>query len=461
MAYPMVGALVLAAGKGTRMHSRRPKVLQTLLGESMLRLVASTLRPLVQKNLWFVVGHMADMVVSHMESLPQAPYRYIRQTEQLGTGHALQCAWNELAGAGIEYLLVANGDVPLLEEQEAKGFLEEGINGEVDLSFMTLTLKDPGAFGRVIRKNGKVAAIMEAKDYDPMKHGESKGEINAGIYLLRVKTIAPLLSRLQNTNKSGEYYITDLVSLAVEAGLRVSGIDQGDRPGLLGVNSPAELVLAEEYLRESVVARLQKQGVVIRAPQSARISPFAKIEPGADICGPVEIYGESRVASGVLIESYCKIIESVIEPTAEIRSFSHLEKAHVREGALIGPYARLRPGAAVLENAHVGNFVELKKTTLGKDSKANHLAYLGDATIGEGVNIGAGTITCNYDGINKFATRIEDGAFIGSNSSLVAPVRIGKKSIVGAGSVITDDVPDKGLALGRSRQINKDKKNKE
>ena len=410
---PRLDALILAAGKGTRMPSPRPKVLQTLVGESMLGLVYAALAALpgVERVLT-LVGYEADLVRAEAERCarrgprPDEAANCIEQVEQRGTGHA--------------------------------------------------RLDDPGAFGRVVRDRvGQVAAIVEAKDYDEARHGREPHEINAGVYLLNVDAARRLLPKLTNDNKSGEYYITDLVALAVAEGMSVLGLPvEADTDAWLGVNTPAELAVAEESLRRRRAAELLASGVILHSPGAIRVSPFAEVEPGAELFGPCEIYGDSRVAAGALIESHCVLRNAVVGAGARVRSFCHLEDAVVGAACQVGPYARLRPGAVMEEESHAGNFVEMKKARLGKGSKANHLTYLGDAEVGPGVNVGAGTITCNYDGRNKHRTVIGAGAFIGSNTALVAPVTVGESALVGAGSVITKDVPAETLAVGRGRQVN-------
>ncbi|MBQ3059814.1 MAG: bifunctional UDP-N-acetylglucosamine diphosphorylase/glucosamine-1-phosphate N-acetyltransferase GlmU [Desulfovibrio sp.] len=440
-------ALILAAGKGTRMCSDKPKVLQNLLGEPMLTWVQAALAPVFGEDIWMVVGHRAEMVEA---AFPHA--RFVRQTEQLGTGHALLQALPALTEAGCDRVLVVNGDTPLLTEDVVRDFM--GRAGQADLAFASITLSDAGAYGRVVRQGGEVHGIVEAKDYDTALHGPVTGEVNAGMYLLSLSLAQTLLPCLSNENRSGEYYITDLVGLAVARGLTVRGIDCGSDESLMGVNAPQELAHMEERLQARTVAALLSSGVMLHAPAQIRISPLSVIEPGAELTGPCEIYGRSFVARGASIASHCVVRDCHIAAGAQIRSFCHLEGAQVGEGALVGPFARLRPGAELAEDAHVGNFVELKKARLGRGAKANHLSYLGDATIGEGANIGAGTITCNYDGKHKYQTAIGPRAFIGSNTALVAPVRVGEGALVGAGSVITRDVPDNEMAVARGRQKN-------
>ncbi|WP_022655214.1 bifunctional UDP-N-acetylglucosamine diphosphorylase/glucosamine-1-phosphate N-acetyltransferase GlmU [uncultured Desulfovibrio sp.] len=440
-------ALILAAGKGTRMHSDRPKVLQTLLGESMLTYVRAALRPVFDEEIWMVVGHRAEMVEA---AFPDA--RLIFQTEQLGTGHALMRALPALSEAGCTHLLVVNGDAPLLSETLVRDFLAEATGAE--LAFATIVLDNPGAYGRVVRKQGRVLGIVEAKDYDLARHGPESGEVNAGMYQFSLAVVESLLPRLSNDNRSGEYYITDLIGLAVAENYTVRGVECGRDDSLLGVNSPLELSRMEELLRARTAEQLLDSGVILHAPDLIRVSPQARIEPGAELTGPCEICGRTEIQRGASVASHCVVRDCLIREGAEIRSFSHLEGARVGAGALVGPFARLRPGTELDAESHVGNFVELKKACLGKGAKANHLSYLGDARIGAGANIGAGTITCNYDGKHKYQTSIGEKAFIGSNTALVAPVSVGDNALVGAGSVITKDVPADEMGIARGRQKN-------
>jgi bifunctional UDP-N-acetylglucosamine pyrophosphorylase/glucosamine-1-phosphate N-acetyltransferase len=450
-----LGALILAAGKGTRMHSDTPKVLQSLLEEPMLAYVYKALAPVFGEAIWTVVGHRADMVRA---AFPEHEARFVLQERQLGTGHALVEAWPRLLEAGLTHVLVTNGDTPLISEELVRDFLDESLRLDADLVFAGLVLPQPGAFGRVVRKDGKVAGIVEAKDYDSAVHGPASGEINAGVYCLRLAAVGPLLPRLGNDNKSGEFYITDLVGLAVEAGLSVEGLTRGDDPRLLGINSPEELARSETLLARELVRRHLREGAIIRQGESVRLGPDVRLEPGADITGPCEIYGKSAIGRGARIASHCRLHNAVVEAGARVHSFSHIQDAHIGPDCIVGPYARLRPGAVLEESAHVGNFVEMKKARLGKGAKANHLTYLGDAEIGAGTNIGAGTITCNYDGRNKHQTIIGEKAFIGSNVALVAPVRVGDGALVGAGSVITKPVEAGELALTRAPQRNMPRK---
>jgi len=462
-------ALILAAGKGTRLPSPRPKVLQTLLGETMLALVWRAVDAVSGVDrVWTLAGHEAALVTAELERLARRTHRdelaqdWIMQEVQMGTGHALQTALPCLEEAGAQRVLVVNGDVPLLSASLLETFVQQAQGS--DVAFLSLKLDDAGAYGRVLRDaKGGVRAIVEAKDYDPAQHGPDPREINTGIYVISLEAARCLLPRLSNANRSGEYYITDLVGLGVEEGLDVRGIPVSGEDGqaLLGVNSPVELVRAEQTLQERRIKELLDSGVILHGPDSIRVGSFVQVAAGVELFGPCEIYGDSQVDFGVRIESHCVLHDARVREKACLLSFCHVNGADIGPGCQVGPFARLRPGALLEEDARLGNFVEMKKARLGQGSKASHLTYLGDADVGPGVNIGAGTITCNYDGKNKHRTVIGEGSFIGSNTALVAPVNLGRGTLVGAGSVVTKDVPDGMLAIGRSRQTNLKRKNRD
>jgi bifunctional UDP-N-acetylglucosamine pyrophosphorylase/glucosamine-1-phosphate N-acetyltransferase len=458
--------VVLAAGKGTRMHSDKPKVLQTILGEPMLWHVLEALRealqealqamarPTVCSRVLTVIGHQAERVRAIFPN-----ERFVVQNEQFGTGHALRCAWPEVLQSKANWCLVVNGDTPLLEAAAVSEFCRTMLREQVDVGFLTMQLPDPLSYGRVIRDHDdRVMGIVEAKDYDPARHaqpsGRPSGEVNAGVYFLRVESAGPLLSLLTTNNSQGEYYLTELVALALQHGLQVRAMCLAvqSAAAFMGVNSPAELAASEEELRRRIVAAWLHRGVIIHFPETARIGPAVVLEPGAEFFGPCELYGRTFVSSGARLESHVWIKDSHIGPGRVVRSFSHLEGASLGEGCAVGPFARLRPGSVLENRSRVGNFVEMKKARLGTRAKANHLSYVGDAEVGPGANIGAGTITCNYDGQSKHQTVIGANAFIGSNTALVAPVQVGDNALIGAGSVITKDVPADTLALARGKQ---------
>ena len=448
-------ALILAAGKGTRMHSEDPKVLKTILGEPMLAYVYDALE-FLGENVLTVVGHGAEAVQERFSGCGG----FVLQREQLGTGHALQVAWDAVMGTGASHCLVVNGDTPLIPRASLERFAEAA-DKDAAVAFLTITPDDPAAFGRVVRADdGSVRAIVEAKDYDPEAHGPPTGEVNAGIYLLDLDAVAPLVGELGCDNASGEFYITDLVALAVERGLCVEAVACGTDTNLMGINSPAELVRAEETLRRRLVDRWLDAGVVVRRPDMVSIGPGVRLAPGVELEGPCELLGQTSAEAGARIAPHVRIRDSHLAEDSEVRAFCHLEGAEVGPGCVVGPYARLRPGAVLEEGAKVGNFVEMKQATLGPGAKASHLTYLGDAHVGADSNIGAGTITCNYDGKHKHHTEIGEGAFIGSNTAIVAPVTVGAGALVAAGSVVTKDVPEDHLAVARSRQKNLPRRDK-
>ena len=437
------------------MYSSAPKVLQQLLGEPMLSLVYQALEPLVGPRIWTVVGFGADQVAS---AFPEMNDRFVLQEPQLGTGHALSCAWSVLKRHDLSWCLVINGDAPLVSAEALQSFADQVMASGAAMGFMSLTLDHPGAYGRVVRaQDNRVTAIVEARDFDTALHGPDCREVNAGIYCLRLE-VEPLLAEITSDNAQGEFYITQLVDLCVAAGQDVLAVNCGQDQALLGINSPLELVQSEERLRKKLVASWLARGVVIRQGESVRIGPGVHLEPGASVTGPCEIYGSARIETGAVVESHCWIRDTDVGKGSRICSFSHLQQARVGQDCVVGPFARLRPGASLMQNARVGNFVEVKKSLLESGVKVNHLSYIGDTTIGAGANVGAGTITCNYDGKNKHQTHIGAGAFIGSNTALVAPVTIGDRALVGAGSTITRDVPEDALAVARTRQSNLPKK---
>ena len=353
-----LGILILAAGKGTRMHSDNPKVLQPMLGEPMLRYVLDALIPLAGKNLWTVIGHGAETIRAHFS---ESETRFVLQEQQLGTGHALQTAWGALEESGVSHVLVVSGDTPLISDEAMRRFVMIAMEEQADLAFLTLTPDNAAAFGRVLRKNGEVRAIIEAKDFSEKEHGPCPKEINSGIYLLRCAAVAPLLPALRNSNKSGEFYITDLVELGVSRSLRVSGIQAGNDMHLLGVNTPAELVVAEELLRAQLVKKAADAGALIFMPSLVRLGPDAIVEPGAILTGPVEAYGKSRVARGACVSSHCYLEDTEILPGAVVHSFCHLVGTRVGENCIVGPFAKMRSGDVMEESAHRDTCVEMEK----------------------------------------------------------------------------------------------------
>ncbi len=449
-----LGALVLAAGKGSRMHSNKPKVLHTFLGEPLLAHVHHALDSLFGQAVWTLIGHGAEEVKKAFSKRNS----WILQEEQRGTGHAVLTALPFIEEAGITRLLIVNGDCPCLTQGLVRDFINSASDAQVALA--TLELDDIASYGRIVRKEGLLQGIVEAKEYTEEKYGPATNEVNAGMYVCDVPLLREYLPKLGTENAAKEYYLTDIIEKLLHDKILVKAIVCGQEKGLIGVNTPFELAKLEDEEQRKRLLALRQAGVILHG-EAFRISPFANIAPGAELYAPCDVLGHSHIENDVLIEAHVIVKNSHIASGACIRSFSHIEGAQVGQECQVGPYARLRPGSIMEEASRVGNFVEMKNSRLGEGAKANHLTYLGDAEIGEGANVGAGTITCNYDGKNKHKTSIGKKAFIGSNSALVAPVCVGDGALIGAGSVIVKDVPAGHLGISRPEQKNVDRAKKE
>lgn len=439
--------VILAAGQGTRMRSALPKVLHPVAGKSMLGHVIDTARQLKPQGIHVVIGHGADLV---RERLAADDLNFVLQSEQLGTGHAVAQA---LPALSAERVLILYGDVPLIETATLARLLQQV--GERQLALLTVDLNDPTGYGRIVRDAaGVVQAIVEHKDASPEQRQICEG--NTGILAVPGKLLGDWLGRLSNSNAQGEYYLTDVIAMAVADGLVVATEQAADEMEVLGANDRIQLAQLERHYQYRAARRLMVQGVTLIDP--ARFDLRGEVTVGRDVSIDINVILEGRVVieDGVEIGPNCVIKNSTLRRGAIVKANSHLEGAELGEGADCGPFARLRPGAVLGARAHVGNFVELKNATLGEGAKAGHLSYLGDAEIGARSNIGAGTITCNYDGANKFKTVLGEDVFIGSNSALVAPLTLGDRATTGAGSVITSEVPADSLAVGRAKQRNID-----
>jgi len=443
---------IMAAGKGTRLRSSRAKVLHKVGGKQLLEHVISAARTVVSpQDIFVILGHQASQV---QEAMATAGVNFVLQEPQRGTGHALMCAREVLRP--YSHVLVLSGDVPLIRPQTIAHLKDFHLQQRASMTILTAIPIDPAAYGRIVRKTKdrpEVQAIVEHKNLG--KHQAGIREINSGIYAFRCADLFERIDRLTTKNPHSEYYLTDMASILVRAKKKVVAIQAENAEEVLGANTLSELMSLDAHLRRLKVEELLAKGVSIYRPETCTIDLGVTVEPDTVIEPFVQIYGNTRIGSNCLIRSFSVIQDSYIADNVTIRPGSILDSAEIGSGAVIGPYSHLRPGSQIAEGAHVGNFVETKKTRLGKGSKANHLTYLGDAEIGANVNVGAGTITCNYDGENKHQTVIEDGAFIGSDSTLVAPVRIGSGAYVGAASCITEDVPSESLAISRSPQVNK------
>lgn len=448
---PDVAALILAAGKGTRMRSSRPKVLFEVGGRPMVAWALERARGAGANPAVVVVGHAAESVEAAVADRFPEGVRFALQAEQLGTGHAAKVGLDALEGFE-GHVLILSGDVPLLTQASVNALLA-GLAEGCPVALLSTELDDPTGYGRVLRTEDGVARIVEHKDASEAERAVN--EVNAGIYAVEASFLRSALGRIGSDNAQSEYYLTDIVELALRDGHRVSGIVVGAEE-VMGANDRAQLANLERLANARTIRAHLAAGVGFVAPELTRVGPDVEIGADALIHPGVHLRGHTKIGAGAVIDVGCVLTDAEVGPGVTLHPYSVLESARVDEGGSVGPFARLRPEAHLEAGARVGNFVEVKKSTLGKGAKANHLAYIGDAHIGAGANVGAGTITCNYDGTNKHPTRIGDGTFIGSNSTLVAPVDIGAQSYVAAGSVITEPVPGGSLSFGRARQTNKE-----
>lgn len=449
----------MAAGKGTRLKSKHPKVLHEIGGKPILAHVIATAKRVVPAlDIFVIVGHESERV---REAVSATGVNFVLQAEQRGTGHALMVARAALSGngnsKGYDQIIVLSGDAPLITAETIRKLSDSHIAQKAAMTVLSADLDNPYGYGRVIRKGARgragqaeVQAIVEEKSATPQQ--KKIREINSGFYAFDASALYEHIDRLSTANPHGEYYLTDMAGVFHRARKKVVAIKTSDASEVLGSNTRTEMMVLDARLRLAKCRELLEQGVTIFYPHTCVID--SDVEVGADtVIEPfVQLLGDTKIGADCRIRSYSVIGNSVIGDHVTVRPGTIMEDSRVGAGAVLGPYSHLRPGSDVGEGAQVGNFVETKKIKLGKGSKANHLSYLGDAEIGEGVNIGAGTITCNYDGVNKHQTVIEDGVFIGSDSTLVAPVKIGRGAYVAAASCITEDVPADALALGRARQ---------
>ena len=442
MAFSVV---VLAAGKGTRMKSSLPKVLHKVGGVPMVQRIINTVKSLGADNIHLVYGHGGDQLKA---TVVEDNLNWCLQAEQLGTGHAVQQAAPHIKDN--EDVLVLVGDAPLIREETLSAL--KAAKESCDLALLTVNLDDPTGMGRIIRENDNITAIVEHKDATDAQR-EIK-EINTGMMMMSGVDLKRWLGELSNDNAQGEYYLTDVIAMAATEGKRIQSAQPQSAVEVEGVNNRLQLANLERALQRRQAEELMTNGVTLLDP--ARFDLRGQLETGNDVIIDVNVIVEGKVTLGsnVNIGANCILRNCTIADNAVIEANSIVEEASVGEACTVGPFARLRPGAVMQKNAKVGNFVEMKKAILGEGAKANHLIYLGDAEVGAKANIGAGTITCNYDGVNKSKTVIGENAFIGSNSSLVAPVNIGKGATVGAGSVITSTVDEDALAVARGKQRN-------
>lgn len=439
--------IILAAGKGTRMRSSLPKVLQPLAGRPLLGHVIDTAKKLNVDNIITIYGHGGEQVQA---AFTAQKIKWVEQSEQLGTGHAVQMTLPVLPQDGVS--LILSGDVPCINPLTLQKLLDA--TAETGIGLVTLTLPDANGYGRIVRKNGQIQAIVEHKD--ATNEQRQIQEINTGIYAVSNAKLHQWLPNLSNENVQGEYYLTDIVAMALADGMQVASVEPEQAFEVEGVNDRVQLAALERQFQACQAKQLMQQGVHLIDPSRFDLRGNLTVGQDVQIDINVIIEGDCELGDHVEIGAGCIIKNTKIAAGTKVQPYSIFDNAIVGEDTQIGPFARLRPGAKLAAEVHIGNFVEVKNTTIGVGSKANHFTYLGDAEIGAGSNIGAGTITCNYDGANKFKTIIGDQAFIGSNSSLVAPVKIGNGATVGAGSTITRDVEDNSLAVERSKQFAKE-----
>ncbi|RRS10434.1 UDP-N-acetylglucosamine diphosphorylase/glucosamine-1-phosphate N-acetyltransferase [Pseudoalteromonas sp. J010] len=442
-----LNTIILAAGKGTRMRSKLPKVLHPIAGKPMVQHVIDNAVSLGAHSTNLVFGHGAEQLQA---ALAHNQVNWVHQAEQLGTGHAVAVAKEHIADD--DKVLILYGDVPLTKKSTLQRLLD--VTPDNGLAVLTVDLANPTGYGRMLRENGKLVGIVEQKDASDEQLAIT--EINTGIMAANGKLLKKWLGQLSNNNAQGEYYLTDIVAMAHSEGVEIASAQPDDKMEVEGANNRVQLAALERAYQAWQATTLMLNGASLADP--ARIDVRGQVTTGEDVQIDVNVVFEGRVELGddVVIGPNCVLKNCKIGNNVVIKANTLIEDAQVADKCTLGPFARLRPGAIMEEDSHIGNFVEMKKSRLGKGSKANHLTYLGDADVGEKVNIGAGTITCNYDGVNKSKTIIGDNAFIGSNSSLVAPVEIGSTATIGAGSVITATVKEKQLAVARGKQRNMD-----
>ena len=438
-----MNVVILAAGMGKRMQSDLPKVLHPLAGKPLLSHVISTAKALNPSRICVVYGHGGDLVPSQLAA---EDVRFVLQSPQLGTGHAVMQASDALDDSAPT--LVLYGDVPLTTANTLQTLVDKA--GKERLAVLTVDLEDPTGYGRIVRENNRIVRIVEQKDASDSERAIR--EVNTGILVAPTRALKSWLSKLSNNNAQQEYYLTDIIAMAVKEGTPVESAQPAQVWETLGVNSKVQLAELERIYQRAIANALLEQGVTLADPN--RIDVRGELHCGRDVSIDVGCVfeGEVVLGDGVVIGANCVIRDAKIHSGAMIKPFSHIDGTRIGSDAQIGPYARLRPGTVLGDDVHVGNFVEIKNSQFDAHSKANHLAYVGDATVGARVNIGAGTITCNYDGANKHRTVIEDDAFIGSDTQLVAPVTVGKGATIGAGTTLTKDAPPDSLTVSRAKQ---------
>jgi len=447
-----VATVILAAGMGRRMKSKRAKVLHSIAGRPMILYSVETAIRLPSDKIVVVVAHQADAVKAVLENLP---VQIVHQGRPMGTGHAV--LQTETAMAGFKGpVLILNGDVPLITADTLGSMLKVHRDQDADLTLLTALLSNPEGYGRVVRDpDGGILSIVEEADATPVQRAVR--EINTGFYLVNAPFLFEALKSLKPDNAQKEYYLTDIVAAAVRQDRKLRTVSAPEPEEAMGINSRSDLARTEKTVARRIAERHMREGVTLMDPETTWIEADVEIGRDTVIYPNVRLEGKSRIGEDCVIHSHTRISRCRLGNGVTVKDSCVLAESVLEDGAAAGPFAHLRPGTVLHSGARIGNFVETKKTEMGEGSKANHLTYLGDAVIGNGVNIGAGTITCNYDGVNKHRTTIEDDVFVGSDTQFIAPVRIGRGAVIGAGSTITKDVPPDSLAISRARQeIKKD-----
>lgn len=443
-----LSVIVLAAGNSTRLKSRLTKVLHPLCGRPLIDYVLDTAQSVQPRKIAVVLGNDRDKVEARLRG--RKGLVFAQQKERRGTAHAVQVGLKAL-GNFSGHVLILSGDVPLLRPETLKRLLRLG--AARPLSLVTSVVANPFGYGRILRDGeGRIYGIVEEKNASPEER--QINEINAGIYCAEAGFLRKALAQIRPDPVKKEYYLTDVVGCAARQGIPVHSVSVSDGAEILGVNTRGELAYLQKIRNQELVGAHLENGVGMQDPDAVYVDAGVKIGEDSFLSAGVHLIGNTRLGKGCVVGPGCVLIDATVGDGVTLKAYTHLEDCQVKAGAVVGPYARVRPGSLIDAEAHVGNFVELKKTRLGKGSKANHLSYLGDAVIGKGVNVGAGTITCNYDGKNKFQTVLADGVFIGSDTQLVAPVKVGKGAYVGAGTTVTRDVPPGALAISRVPQKN-------
>ena len=445
-----IACIILAAGKGTRMKSDIPKVLHELCGKSMLEIVIDVVNNLDIKKSYIVVGYKKDLVVERVKDNFEG-LEFVEQVEQRGTGDAVLSCKNALKNFEGDILILC-GDMPLVKKETLRDFIGKFYSEDLDIAVLSVYFEDPFGYGRIVRKNNKVLKIVEESDAN--EEEKKIKEINTGIYCVKKNVLFRLLDKMDNSNNQGEFYLTDIVELGLKENLNINAFMFGEKEEFIGINSRKQLALAENIILQRKIKKLQEQGVSFIKPETTYL--HLDVEIGMDtIVYPDNLILEgSIIGNNCIIGSFNTIKNSKIYNNVNVKGYCFIDSAEIYSDAQVGPFSHLRPDSEIGEECRVGNFVEIKKSVLKKGVKASHLSYIGDAELDAGVNVGAGTITCNYDGFKKYKTEIGKNVFIGSDTQLVAPVKIGDYSLIAAGTTVTKDVPENSLVHSRTKQVN-------